>query len=91
MNFALALAHNRVPGVKVDLADWQEISKTDPMELARAILEQDPSEQTKSAIEKMLAAKDLQLELAQNAKAGPPQVPSLIAGLSLGSPEFQRR
>jgi hypothetical protein len=61
------------------------------MELARTILEQDPSEQTKAAIEKMLAAKDLQLELAQNAKAGPPQVPSLIAGLSLGSPEFQRR
>ncbi len=91
MNFALALAHNRVPGVKVDLASWQEISKRDPMELARAILEQDPSEQTKAAIEKMLAAKDLQLELAQNAKAGPPQVPSLIAGLSLGSPEFQRR
>ena len=91
MNFALALAHDRVPGVKVDLANWQEISKRDPMELARTILEQDPSEQTKNAIEKMLSAKDLQLELAENAKAGPPQVPSLIAGLSLGSPEFQRR
>ena len=91
MNFALALAHNRVPGVKVDLANWESISKRDPMELARLILEQDPSEQTKSAIEKMLSAKDLQQELAQNAKAGPPQVPSLIAGLSLGSPEFQRR
>ncbi len=91
MNFALALAHNRVPGVKVDLANWESISKRDPLELARTILEQDPSEQTKSAIEKMLAAKDLQQELAQNAKAGPPQVPSLIGGLSLGSPEFQRR
>jgi uncharacterized protein (DUF1800 family) len=91
MNFALALAHNRVAGVKVDLTNWQDISRRDPMELARTILEQDPSEQTKAAIEKMLAAKDLQLELAQNAKAGPPQVPSLIAGLSLGSPEFQRR
>jgi uncharacterized protein (DUF1800 family) len=91
MNFALALAHNRVPGVKVDLANWQNISKRDPMELARMILEEDPSDQTKAAIEKMLAAKDLQQELAQNAKAGPPQVPSLIAGLSLGSPEFQRR
>jgi hypothetical protein len=61
------------------------------MELARGILEQDPSEQTKAAIEKMLTAKDLQLELARNAQAGPPQIPSLIAGLSLGSPEFQRR
>jgi len=91
MNFALALAHDRVPGVKVDLAKWVAIGKNDPMEIARTILEQDPSEQTRSAIEKMLSAKDLQLELAQNAKAGPPQVPSLIAGLSLGSPEFQRR
>lgn len=91
LNFALALAHNNVPGVKLDLAAWQAVSQRDPMELARSILEQDPSEQTKAAIEKMLAARDLQLELAQNAKAGPPQVPSLIAGLSLGSPEFQRR
>ena len=91
MNFALALAHNRVPGVKVDLENWASISKRDPLELARMILEEDPSEQTASAIEKMLSAKDLQEELAQNAKAGPPQVPSLIAGLSLGSPEFQRR
>jgi hypothetical protein len=91
MNFALALAHNGVPGVKIDLLSWESISARDPLDLARSILEQDPSEQTKSAIEKMLAAKDLQAELAQNAKAGPPQVPSLIAGLSLGSPEFQRR
>jgi hypothetical protein len=91
LNFALALAHNNVPGVKLDLTNWQSVSQRDPMELARRILEQDPSEQTKAAIEKMLTAKDLQLELAQNAKAGPPQIPSLIAGLSLGSPEFQRR
>jgi uncharacterized protein (DUF1800 family) len=91
LNFALALAHNRVPGVKLDLANWQTVSQRDPMELARTILEEDPSEQTKAAIEKMLSAKDLQLELAQNAKAGPPQIASLIAGLSLGSPEFQRR
>ncbi len=91
LNFALALAHNRVPGVKLDLTNWQAMSRRDPMELARTILEQDPSEQTKAAIEKMLTAKDLQLELAQNAKAGPPQIASLIAGLSLGSPEFQRR
>jgi uncharacterized protein (DUF1800 family) len=90
LNFALALAHNNVPGVKLDLAAWEQASRKDPMELARSILEQDPSAQTKAAIEKMLAGKDLQLELAQNAKAGPPQIPSLIAGLSLGSPEFQR-
>jgi hypothetical protein len=33
----------------------------------------------------------LQKQLAQNAKAGAPQVPSLVAGLTIGSPEFQRR
>ena len=46
MNFALALAHNRVPGVKVEMAAGQSDAQGDPMELA---------------------------------------------GLALGSPEFQRR
>jgi uncharacterized protein (DUF1800 family) len=91
MNFALALAHNRVPGVKVDIAQWQTVAERDPMELARQILEQNPSEQTKTAIEKALNDPDLQKQLAQNAKAGPPQTPSLVAGLVIGSPEFQRR
>jgi uncharacterized protein (DUF1800 family) len=80
LNFALALAQNRVPGVKLDLTNWQTMSQRDPLELARTILEQDPSEQTKAAIEKML-----------DGKTGPPQIASLVAGLSLGSPEFQRR
>src|SRR5581483_5894179 len=91
MNFALVLAHNRVPGIKVNVAQWQAISDRDPMELARDILEQDPSDQTKTAIEKALGDEGLQKQLAENAKAGPPQTPSLIAGLAIGSPEFQRR
>jgi hypothetical protein len=91
MNFAIALAHDRVPGVKVDVGAWQTISDKDPLALARVLLDQDPSEQTKAAISKMLATEDLQKQLAQNAKAGPPKVASLVAGLSLGSPEFQRR
>ncbi|MBV9403814.1 MAG: DUF1800 domain-containing protein [Acidobacteriaceae bacterium] len=91
MNFALALAHNRVPGVKVDVAKWQTLTERDPILLARSILDDSPSEQTKAAIEKALNDPDLQKQLAQNAKAGPPQVPSLIAGLVIGSPEFQRR
>ena len=91
MNFALALAHNRVPGVKVNVEGWQTITQRDPMELARSLLEQDPSPQTKAAIEKALNDPELQKQLADNAKAGPPQVPSLIAGLTIGSPEVQRR
>jgi hypothetical protein len=90
MNFALALAHDRVPGIKVDVAQWQTVAEHDPMQLARQILEQNPSEQTQAAIEKALNDPELQKQLAQNAKAGPPQTPSLIAGLALGSPEFQR-
>ena len=91
MNFGLALAHNRVPGVKVDLSEWQTITAKDPMDLARLILEQDPSAQTKAAIQKTVDDPELQKKLAQNAKAGPPQLPSLVAGLTIGSPEFQRR
>jgi uncharacterized protein (DUF1800 family) len=90
MNFALALAHNRVPGVKVDMDRWAAMTSRDPMELARYILEQNPTEQTKEAIEKTLSNGDLQKQLAANAKAGPPQMPSMVAGLVIGSPEFQR-
>ena len=34
MNFALALAHNRVPGVKVEMAAGQSDAQGDPMEVA---------------------------------------------------------
>ncbi len=91
MNFGLALAHNRVPGVKVDIAAWETMAQKDPMDLARSILEQNPSAQTSAAIEKALNNPDLQKQLAESAKAGPPQLPSVVAGLVIGSPEFQRR
>jgi uncharacterized protein (DUF1800 family) len=79
MNFALALANNRVPGVKMDSAAWQTAVEKDPLELARQLLEQKPSEQTAAAIQKMLSG------------ARPNQIASLVAGLTLGSPEFQKR
>jgi uncharacterized protein (DUF1800 family) len=91
MNFALALAHNRVPGIRVDVAQWEMFTNGEPMALARQILENNPSEQTQAAIEKALNDPELQKQLTQNAKAGPPQIPSLIAGLAIGSPDFQRR
>jgi len=89
MNFALALAHNRVPGIKINLSQWQ--AQSDPVQLARVLLSGDPSEQIQAAIQKMLDDPTLQKQLASNAKAGPPQIPSLVAGLAMGSPEFQRR
>ena len=79
MNFALALANNRIPGVKTDAAAWEEYAQKDPLGVARALLARDPSEQTKGAIEKSLNG------------ARPGQIPSLVAGLTLGSPEFQKR
>ena len=79
MNFALALANNRVPGVKMDIAAWQTAVEKDPLELARQLLEQKPSEQTTAAIQKTLSG------------ARPNQIASLVAGLTLGSPEFQKR
>jgi uncharacterized protein (DUF1800 family) len=91
MNFALALAHNRVPGIRVDISQWQAIAGTDPLQLAHSILEQNPSQETRAAIEKTLADPELQKQLTATAKAGPPQLPSLVAGLTIGSPEFQRR
>ncbi len=75
MNFASALAANRVPGVHVDAARLAT-----PESLPRTLLLANPSEQTRAAIAKALA---------DNASGG--DQPALIAGLTLGSPEFQRR
>jgi uncharacterized protein (DUF1800 family) len=75
MNFALALAQNRVPGVKVDTSRLSQ----DPTQVAKAVLFQDVSPQTRAAIEKALA---------ENRK---PATPAVLAGLVIGSPDFQRR
>ncbi len=79
MNFALALAKNRVPGVKMEITAWEAVAQTNPLGIARQLLEKNPSEQTSAAIEKSLSG------------AQPGQIPSLVAGLTLGSPEFQKR
>lgn len=82
MNFALALVRNRVPGVKVDTAACSTRGAADPISIARCLLGQEPSGPTKSAIEKTIS---------QNPESALPEAPSLIAGLALGSPEFQKR
>jgi uncharacterized protein (DUF1800 family) len=91
MNFAIALAHNKLPGVTVNLGLWKELAAGDPMNLARALLMQDPSTQTREAIEKALNDPALQTQLAAGAEVKHPELPSLVAGLVIGSPEFQRR
>ena len=91
MNFGLTLANNRVPGLKVDIEEWQRLAQIDPLNLARTVLQQEPSEQTRRAIQKLLADPELQKQLASTAKTATPQIPALVAGVALGSPEFQRR
>src|SRR5258706_8983870 len=73
MNFALALAQNKVAGVKLDASRFPE----DPGKAARLVLFHDPTPQTKEAIAKALADKK--------------PTPELLAGLVIGSPDFQRR
>jgi hypothetical protein len=80
MNFSLALAQNRILGVKVDVSGWEKLTSKDPMLLSRQILERDPGAQTKAAIKKVAA------DAKPRTKLG-----SMVAGLTLGSPEFQKR
>jgi uncharacterized protein (DUF1800 family) len=93
MNFALQLAQNRVAGVKVDTrrfgdrlaekpAPKHEPKVATPATVAQGILFSAPSPQTLEAIQKALAV--------QAGKKGAP-TPAMVAGLVIGSPEFQRR
>ena len=80
MNFALALAQNKLPGVKLDPTRFRD----EPALVARQVLFTDASPQTREAIEKALAEhKD------KNPQAAP--TPAMVAGLVIGSPDFQRR
>jgi uncharacterized protein (DUF1800 family) len=77
MNFANNLAQGHVNGVKVDTAQFSG----DPMAIERAILLTEPSADAKAAIQAGLAE-----QANQTRQIGP-----LVAGLTLGSPDFQRR
>jgi uncharacterized protein (DUF1800 family) len=77
MNFSLALTNNKVPGVKVDLSGLQS---GDPLSEARALLLTDLTPEARTVITQGLAD--------QSGKIPPA---ALVAGLTLGSPDFQRR
>jgi uncharacterized protein (DUF1800 family) len=87
MNFSMALAANRIPGVKVDVSRFGDEPGTS--EIAKAILLIDLSDEARSAIEAGLRAQaDPQAKTRQTQAVPKPLV---IAGLMLGSPDFQRR
>jgi uncharacterized protein (DUF1800 family) len=77
MNFALALTANRVPGSKVDAGTFENTFDNSASAVARQVLFHDPTQQTLDSIEKALAQKE--------------PAPEMVAGLVLGSPDFQRR
>jgi uncharacterized protein (DUF1800 family) len=80
MNFALDLTQNKVQGTKVDQSRFNE----DPTHTARLMLFTNPSTTTREAIDKALSE-----QKTKNPKAAPS--PALVAGLVIGSPDFQRR
>jgi uncharacterized protein (DUF1800 family) len=80
LNFALDLTQNKVQGTKVDETRF----KDDPAHTARLMLFTNPTAPTKDAIDKALAE-----QKSKNPKAAPS--PALVAGLVIGSPDFQRR
>jgi len=84
MNFALDLAQNRVPGIKIEASAYDG----DVAGVAERILFHPPSPESEAAIEKALA---VQNDSAANKKGNPGSRPALIAAFVLGSPEFQRR
>jgi uncharacterized protein (DUF1800 family) len=80
MNFALDLTQNKVQGTKVDQARFNQ----DPAHTARLMLFTNPTAPTRDAIDRAIAD-----QKAKNPKT--PPSPALVAGLVIGSPDFQRR
>jgi len=78
MNFANSLAQAKIPGVKVDMARFTG----DAGQVERRLLLTDPSPDSRAAIQ---AGLDEQKEI------GPDRIGPLVAGLTLASPDFQRR
>ena len=98
MNFALALTSGRVRGAKVDAAQLAGASPPFDADSALSSLEAkllsaDISKQTHHSIVAQIADPSKQGPPNQNQKAPQPKPPdpAMIAGLLLGSPEFQRR
>ena len=98
MNFALALTSSRVRGVKVDAAQLAGASPQFDADSALASLETkllsaDVSKQTHDSIMAQIEDPSKAAPSKQNQKAPPPKPPdpAMMAGLLLGSPEFQRR
>ena len=95
MNFALALATGRLPGLQVSLQEMLGMPDVAPdgqvvlAQLENRMMDGDVSPQTHATISKQLEDP----KITQRRLDDPPRSPNVgvIAGLLLGSPEFQRR
>lgn len=91
LNFALRLAANQIPGVQVDLSPFASGEPTLPeveQSLLQGLLYDQASAGTKATIERVAAPN------SAPGTGAPPATPAQIqqiAGLILGSPDFQRR
>ncbi len=95
MNFGLALAANRLPGATFNLAQLLNPAPTadaDPyqvqLKLEQALVPGDVSQQTHQTIEDHIVGPQA---MAQFEDPSHPSNLNVIAGLLLGSPEFQRK
>jgi uncharacterized protein (DUF1800 family) len=84
MNFSLGLVANRLPGIQVKPARFSD--DADTVSIARDVLFVDPSPEALAAIENALAAKSDETQTA----SPPISKAMIVAGLTLGSPDFQR-
>lgn len=85
MNFAIALSSNRIPGTHVDLSNLKSMTAAQIADYFIAqLLHGNVSPQTRATLEKNLS--DPQIVRADGSAD-----PAKIAGLILGSPEFQRQ
>ncbi len=94
LNFALGLGVNRLPGIKVDAAALATQAPQDDPYATQALLENallagDISKNTHDTIQHQLNDPQVTGRVMQTAQRTPNT--GVIAGLILGSPEFQRR
>jgi uncharacterized protein (DUF1800 family) len=95
MNFGLALATNRLPGTTFNLSrllDGAPMADADPyqveLKLEQTLVPGDISKQTHQTIEERIVDPQAMAQFEDPAR---PTNANVIAGLLLGSPEFQRK
>jgi len=93
MNFALALAGNRIPGTRVNLNSLTETNGLSTAQLvdryAKLLLRGELSPQTRATIDKSLGEQTAAVNEGMKGAGGTDA--ARVVGLILGSPEFQRQ